>query len=202
MDYLGLRTAVNSSLGGREDLPAHIYEVALAEINRDIRILDMQSTTTLTASTEEVSLPSDFLEVVSLYIDSGGSRNNLKPQTPDALNFRRNDTGRPISYAVLDGALKLMPAPDGSYDLELRYYAENAALSADTDVNPVLTKYPEYYLYTVLKHAGAWAQDQEQMQWWGTLGGQARDSLMNTELSRMMSGPFVQRPSANVSRRQ
>lgn len=200
MDYAGLQTAINSTFGGRTDIPEHIYEIALSEINRDVRTLDMQGTTTLTASTEEVSLPSDFLEVVAAYIDSGGYRNRLEPRTPDALNYRRDDTGRPGFYAVVDGALKLLPAPDGSYDIELRYYQRNSALSADGDTNDVLSQYPELYLYCVAKHAATWMQDAELITAFAGTYMDAYERMKKSERSRMLAGPVTRRPFYDVTR--
>lgn len=200
MNYGTLQTAVNSTLGGRTDLPAHVYEIALSEINRDCRTLDMQATTTLSASSEEVALPSDFLEVVAAYIDSGGFRNALEPYTPNALNFRRNDTERPVRYSIVDGYMKLQPAPDGTYSIELRYYQENSALSDDSDTNDVLTQYPDLYLYCVLKHAAAWMQDPEQMTWFGTLHADAYRKMESAELSRTLSGPMIKRSHYDISR--
>jgi hypothetical protein len=129
-------------------------------------------------------------------------RNTLEPFTAHTLNYRRNDTGRPGSYAIVDGFMKLMPAPDGAYSVELRYYQENTALALDADTNDVLTKYPELYLYCVLKHAAAWAQDPEQLTWFGTLHAEAFSKMESAELSRAISGPMTKRPSYDVARRK
>lgn len=183
---------------GRTDIPSYVYRLTQAGINRDLRILEMQSETTLTASGEIVSLPSDFLEAESLYIDSGGSRTRLVPITEMSQAVRHNSSGRPYYYAVHDGEITLSPVPDGSYTITLRYYARLANFSADGDTNDILTRYPGLYLYGALTHAAVWAKDTESAQTYNAAYTNELDRLKKADVKRRHRGPIIQR-SAVVS---
>lgn len=160
MNYGTLQSNVESAMG-RTDLPSYIYTLATATINNEFRLLEMQSETTLSATAESVTLPADFLEVESVYIDSGGSRTALMPATEQSQATGHDSSGRPAYYAIHDGELTLMPVPDGTYTITLRYYARLADFSADSDENDVLTNHPSLYLYLALGHAAIWAKDDQ-----------------------------------------
>lgn len=200
MNFAGLKAAVQANMGARTDIPAHVYEVTLAEINRDVRITDMEATATITADAESESLPADFLEVVSVHYDSGGVRFRLKPTSPDAINMHRSGSGRPRYYAVVNGALLLGPDPDGSYSVTLRYYAKNGALSADEDVNPVLTKYPGLYLACAMKHAKSWVSHMEGLQAWSALYDRALADVRRAERRERNGGPITPRMQRYMGR--
>lgn len=199
MDFAGLKTAVQSTFSGRTDIPDHIYEVTLAELNRDARTMDMQATSTLSASAESVSLPSDFLEAITAHIDDGTSRVQLRPFTPDALNVNRYGTGRPDEYAIVDGAMLLKPTPDGSYDVELRYFQRLSTLSADADQNAVLEIYPEVYLYCALKHTAMWAGDPDRVMQFEASYRSAFSRMTVSERRRANSGPIKQKIVRDMS---
>ena len=201
MDYSGLQAAVSTALG-RDDTPDFVYEVALAEINRDVRIMEMETATTLTANAESTAKPSGWLEAIDLYIETGGYRNFIQPQTTAALDFRRRDSGRPLFYAETNSALLWLPTPDGSYTVNARYYAENSALVSGSDTNAVLTKYPEYYLYTVLSHASLANQDDEARARYATAAEGALARLKQAEIRRKISGPMRPRMARDMSRRR
>lgn len=190
MDFAGLKAAVNSTYRGRSDIPNHIYEITLSELNRDARIMDMQATSTLAASGESVSLPADFLEAITVHIDDGSRRIALQPFTPDALNVNRYGTGQPRQYAIVDGSMLLNPTPDGGYDVELRYFQRLSTLSADADQNAVLEIYPEVYLNCALKNVADWARDEKSIATFGGAYAQAFDMMMKSERRRANSGPI------------
>jgi hypothetical protein len=193
MNFLGLKTAVNSSVSGRTDIPDHIYEVTLAEFNRDIRTVDMFETASITADAEYEALPADFLEAVSLHLVNNGNRQRLQVMTPDELNYQRPVSGTPRRYAVTADGLKLFPTPDAEYTLTLEYYEKIAALSGDSDTNVILSRYPELYLYTALKHVGIWARDERMVALYGPLAEQQKMAVMKSERSRRNSGPWRSR---------
>jgi hypothetical protein len=159
MDYAALRASVESAMG-RADIPAYVYELASSTINTDLRLLEMEVSTTLTAA-ETVTLPSDFLELTTLYVESGGSRFQVMPSTEQTLAAGYSTDGRPSGYAVHNGELTLSPAPSAGYTLTLRYYARQPNLVADADTNDILTNYPGLYLYLALGHAAIWAKDDQ-----------------------------------------
>lgn len=198
MDFLGLKTAVNSSYSARTDIPAHIYEIVLAEFNRDLRTVDMFETATITADAEYEALPADFLEAISLHLSIGGARYRLQVMGADALNYNRPESGVPRLFAITGDGLKLHPTPDAEYTLTLEYYEKIAALSGDTDTNVILARYPELYLYTSLKHVSAWAKDPEALATYSALAGEAKRQVEMMERKRRLPGPMRMRPAVEM----
>lgn len=192
MTFADLKSDVQDAMG-RADVPAFVYKLAQSGINRDLRILEMQSEATLNATGEDQALPADFLEVESLYIDSGGSRTRLLPTTEMAQAVNHDSSGRPYHYAVHNGSITLSPVPDGPYTLNLRYYARPADFSADSDTNTILTTYPGLYLYAALTHAAIWAKDTESSGTYNAAYGVELDRLKKADANRRISGPFIQR---------
>lgn len=159
MDYSTLQSRVQSAVG-RTDVPSYVYELATADINRAVRLFEMEASATLSATAETVTLPTGFLQVKNIYVDRS-PRVALRPATDQALNVRHDSSGVPTYYAIENGQLRLMPVPDGTYSIELTYYAKVGDLSADADTNDVMSEYPGLYLYAALRHAAVWAQDAE-----------------------------------------
>lgn len=198
MNYTELQTNVQSFMGGRDDVPSYVYTLANADINRDFRLLEMQSETTLSASGESVSLPADFLELESIYIESGGTRWQLRPVTEGSQAVMWDSSGPPVLYAVHDGEVTLMPVPDGTYTLTVRYYAELSDPTG-TDENAVMAKYPALYFYGAATHAAVWAGDAERAQ---TANAAYTAAVQQVKLSdkrrRMAGGPLVSRSSYQI----
>lgn len=139
-----------------------VYQMVTQEINRDLRLLEMQSTQTV-AEAATVTLASDFSEIVSVYRNSD-PRMTLTPTSPHVIHGMYQTTGTPSHYAVVDGNLLLNRPGDGT-NLIIRYYAELALLSANDDTNDVLTEYPDIYLYGSLYHHAALIGDQRINVW-------------------------------------
>jgi hypothetical protein len=158
-DFAALKAAVEGRLA-RTDIPADVYALATAEINATLRLREMESSASITLTSGAGTLPSDFLEVRSVYFDNA-------QQTPldAASGFVKNATyegsGVPAQYVIEGTSIRVNPVPSGSEGLEMRYVARLAAFSADDDTNTILTRYPALYLYSACKHAAIWAQDAE-----------------------------------------
>ena len=84
--------------------------------------------------------------------------------------------------------MKLMPAPAGSDDLILTYWAK-PLLVADEDTNTILDNYPDLYVYGVLTHHAGLIRDLQAAQAWAQ-GYEAaiRDAMSNDAVVRMSGG--------------
>lgn len=157
MDYSTLQSRILAQIGRA---PAAIcYELVTADINATLRLREMETTSTVTEAAS-VSLPSGFLEMISVYRDTD-PRIALRPTTTTGINTVHNTSGTPTTYAIVDGALLLNPSPDGSESLVLRYYTRQADLSAGSDTNDILTNYPGIYYYGVLAHHSVLIRDEK-----------------------------------------
>lgn len=192
MDFGTLKSRLLATIGRA---PADVcYEMVTADINQELRLADMEATTTLTEAAS-ITLPSDFLEVVSVYRDTD-PRRPLRPETPQGMHTNHQTSGIPTTYSIVDDAgtkkMQLSPAPNGSENIVLRYFAKLSDLSADTDQNDILTNYPSIYIYGTLAHHNALIRDLASAQ--AYLGayekakGQAR---ANDRKNRMGGGPIV-----------
>lgn len=199
MTFAQLKSDVQEWMG-RTDIPSSVYTLANADVNRDVRTLNMESTTTLSASTEFTNLPSDYAQVVTAYVDDD-SRDPLRNMTAHGANIRRGDTGEPWGYAIVKDQIKLIPTPDGTYSIYLRYIASMADLSADSDTNVVLTEYPDVYLYAALRHAAVWAQDMELASSYQVAYSNAVEGINRNERRKKTSGPVAKRAAYDLGRR-
>ncbi|MGB1223913.1 MAG: phage adaptor protein, partial [Mycobacterium sp.] len=115
-------------------------------------------------------------------------------QQADRFRQKHSGTGKPIWFAIHGTYLEFVPVPDSTYTVEMTYYAQLAAMSADTDTNWLLTHFPDAYLYGSLLNAAPYLQDDERLMVWErlyekVLAGIQRDSDMastsaSTPLSR------------------
>jgi len=168
-----------------------IYQIVTQEINRDMRIIEMQATTTLTSSAS-ITLPSTFIEIVSAYRDVD-PRTILTPTTPDNIHSTYETSGNPSKFAIVDdaGTFKMLLNRPGSGTIEMRYYAELALMSADEDTNEVLTEYPGIFLYGSLYHHAALIGD-ERLGVWGQAYERAKKAAQVSDTNARIAGAPVQ----------
>lgn len=188
-----LKSAVQSWHARGDTEPTSIYTLTTAELNNRLRLVEMESETTLSATGETVALPSDFLAMIHVYIDQD-RRVPLSGVTEFAKNETYRSSGEPREYTITSGNLELNPIPDGTYSLNLRYYAKMADFSADADTNAVLSKYPQLFLYGALHHVGLWAQDTEMAGFWGAkFESEMRSVSKQDRSAKMGPGPLRMR---------
>ena len=168
MTYAELKTNIANYLN-RSDLTSYIdtfIDSTEAELNRRLRTKDMIKRATATADSQYLTVPTDWQEAINIEITS----NNFSPlfqQSIESLDVYRkannNTTGQPVYYAMVDDSIELAPTPDGSYTLQLTYYAKITALSDSNTTNFVSTDHPDVYLYGALKHASIFLMEDERI---------------------------------------
>lgn len=187
-DYGELQTAVQSFFI-RSDFPDTVYSLATAELNRRLRLREMESTSTLSVSSESASLPSDYLMMRHVYIDSD-PRFELDAVSEFAKNASYRSSGRPATYTIAGDTILFNPVPDGTYSVDIRYIAKLDDFSSDSDTNDVLATFPEIYLYACLKHAAVWAQDTELATGYGGLLDTAIERAHQANQAARYGGPL------------
>lgn len=169
--YSDLQTSITNWLK-RADLTSLIPDwisLCEADYNRRLRISAMEDRATSSVSSEYVALPTGFLELRSLQL-------NTSPVTPlTAVGPEYMDLafggklGKPLYYAIVGDEIQLSPAPDGTYTLEINYYATISALSASNTTNWVLTNAPDIYLYGSLLHSAPYIRNDQRLTVWNSL---------------------------------
>jgi len=185
MNFGQLKSYVESAMG-RSDVPDYVYMLTTAGVNRDCRFLDMQTSTTVTTASNPATLPSDFGSMVSASVEVGGDNRILENVTDQAARLYADDRA-PRFYSIQDGQIYFAPEPDGTYTVSLQYVKALDGLSADSDTNDVMSRYPGLYLYQALTHAAIWAKDAESEQSYGRAYAAALNLAKKDDMNRRTS---------------
>jgi hypothetical protein len=148
--YSGLLASV-AAWAHRSDLAAVIPDMVYmveSQLNRDLRVRQMETRVTTTTADEYLTLPTDHVEIRRIQ-RNGDPDFNLEYLTPQQLVHRGTETGEPYYYTLVSGQIQLWPTPGQSYTYEIDYYAAlNPIVTAGT--NWLLQDYPDVYLFGTL----------------------------------------------------
>ena len=125
----------------------------------------METRVTSSVSTEYVALPTGFLAIRNIQLNSDPKR-RLEYVTPDYIdkNYPKGDVAEPKFYTIVGGEIQLAPPPDGTYTLEISYF-KKLDLATDT-TNWVLTNAPRVYYYGALMEAAAHLKNDKRVPMW------------------------------------
>jgi hypothetical protein len=179
--YLGLQASVADFLN-RTDLSLVVPDlITLAEtqLNRQVRVADMITSTTLSVSSASTALPNDYNGVISFELPPGTGA--VAYEKPDGIRALRaniyTSAGTPIKWSIIGNNLETAPAPSGTFVCPFVYYSRLPPLSQNT-TNWLLTKHPDAYLYGALLQSAPYLKDDPRLQSWGTLYTQAMNDIM------------------------
>jgi hypothetical protein len=191
--YSDLQTTVANYLA-RSDLTVQIPDfIRLAEVRlrRDLRIRQMMSaaTTTTTGGDATVALPSDFLEVRDLVVQTNPVRpvNYISPSV-FSRNARVTESGVPLDYTILATEFKFAPVPDTNYTIEIVYYATPPFLTDTNSSNVFLANCPDLLLYASLVEAEPYLMNDARIQVWAGMYDRGVASLSTSDEAAQYSG--------------
>lgn len=140
-------TVLNESVAMCEAWIAYGLEAGGLSIE-PLRIRAMETSATLTISSQTTALPTRFLAKRRLYINTD-PKGTLDYYTPEAFweAFASTSSGVPRAYTIEGENLVVGPAPDSTYSGLMLYYQQPAVFSADGDTNSILTSSPQIYLF-------------------------------------------------------
>lgn len=168
--YAELQTAIANWLI-KTNLTATIpqfIQLCEARLRRDRRARKLQNTT-MSVSTQDHTLPSDFHSLESL-THSGptyfGEIQIVPADRIPAIRARLGTTGVPAYGAILDTIIRFGPAPDATYQLKFSYWRKLDALSATNTTNWMLLDHPDVYLYGALLEAAPFLKDDARIPVW------------------------------------
>lgn len=129
----------------------------------DIRQTDKVATITTIAGDNTVALPTDFKEMRSISLSSGGTIVVLDKMPLGLMKQRWGDSisAMPRSYVIHGNNIIVAPTPSGDFDLLLDYFANITPLSTLNPTNEVLSNYPDMYLHAALIYAGQYVRDND-----------------------------------------
>ena len=173
-NYSDLKTTIASYLA-RTDLTAQIPDfIQLAEtrLRRELRIRQMLkvATTTTVANDSTVELPSDYLQMRDLHVNTNPIQ-TIEYVSPS--NFYRNTwstvSGLPRQYTVLAQEFQFAPLPDSAYTLQMMYYAAPPYLSSTNSSNVFLANCPDLLLYGALGEAEPYLMNDARLATWAQM---------------------------------
>jgi hypothetical protein len=171
--------------------------IAFAErrFNRILRVPEMEDTVTASVSAATITLPTDFLQLRAIYLNTD-PKVTLEPMEFATLRnqYSASSTGRPQNYALQSGnEIVFGPAPDGAYDLVINYYKKIPALgSADAlTYNWLLLAHPDIYLFGAILQAEFFGWNDERLPM--IKGGldEMLDELKTQGIGKAHGGPAV-----------
>lgn len=155
MNYGDLKSHFNDLLN-RSDITSNLttrfIDQGISRIQRQLRtpMNEKVRNYTVTSQTASVTVPNDFIELISLYQDDRELRRlpmaNFRPYAANTY------TGKPVYFTRQQADLLLHPQPT-SGTLTLVYYGEFDAMSADSDENILAKAAPDLILYSALTFA-------------------------------------------------
>ena len=194
-NYADLQASVANWLK-RADLTANIPDLITlceARIARDLRIRSQVAFTTLSvnANTQTVALPTDWLQMDNLSIQSSPNV-NLKFVNLEVLdtNFPSNGTsGIPNYYCIEGNNILLGPVPDKNYTLDVYYYQRMNLANSGT--NWLMTNHPNIYLFGTLAEAAPFIMNDERVALWEGKYQGGVQALQNADDKSQFSGSSI-----------
>jgi hypothetical protein len=173
-NYGTLKTAVAAWIN-RNDLTAVIPDfisfgegdiyngIQTATGNLALRCRDNLVAAELTPVSGVITIPDDYLELEQVTMDSVGKR----PITGQYFNRLQNYLGNTAAFAQINDDWLQYPLSDTVDTFDVLYFSNfKGTLVDDSDTNPVLTAYPDIYLYAALARAEVYIKnDSRKMTW-------------------------------------
>lgn len=185
--YAELQTAIANWLDD-SGLTARIPEfiaIAEADINRRVRIQEMQKRATASTGTADRFLvcPAGFAQMVSLRLNSTNLHGIQYVTNNQIDDFYKSTAGKPDYYTVWGDELEFNRVCDSDYTIEMKYFKKVTALSDGNTTNDILTYHPDIYLYGSLMAAAPYLTEDARLATWGRLLEKAIDDA-NTYAKR------------------
>ena len=193
--YATLKTEIGTTLN-RSDLAtqaATFVQLAEAKLKRDKRCR-LLTDRALTFSADNVSVPSDFYSIQSLYHNGSTYFGPIEVVSPETLGtelgVRGGTTGAPAFVSIINGKLRFAPTPDTSYTVRLVYWATIESLSDTTTTNWLLTSHPDIYLYAACMQSAPYLKHDERLGMWQTLLEAGLEELHLKNEEQQFGGPI------------
>ena len=167
--YDELKTSI-SNWADRADLSGFIPDfIALCEAryNRELRLRSMEQKqhATTVSGQANYALPTDYLQMREFRLNTNPtvSLRYVSPKIYEAWNL---GSGEPSFYTIIANEIRLGPAPDGAYDMEMLFWQKFPSLSTTTTTNWMLANSPDIYLYGSLMEMEPFIQNDARTALW------------------------------------
>lgn len=161
MNYGEVKTHFKALLNRSDVTPvltSTFIDQGIARIQRQLRtpLNEKKADYTFSASSSSITLPNDFLEIISVYIDQ---YELTRISMSDYRALQSSTTvGTPVHFVREQEKLLLYPKPQTG-TLSLYYYSEFPALVDDTDTNKLTKVASDLIIYSALTFAADYYLD-------------------------------------------
>lgn len=159
------------------------------ELHRNLRIPPFEGGTTVTVQNGAFRVPTDLLEFINLIIPYQGVLHQTS--VDDLFNSK-------MSFCRMANLCFLSPDVPNGTKISITYYKDQKELENDEDSSILLEIAPELFLYTSLKHAATYAQDEEDIQKYTLLAQAAYQQLVKQSEQMKFSGSPIAIPSPTL----
>ena len=165
--YSTLKTAITNwtHRSDMADVADDLIDNVEAWLNRELRVSQMETRATTTVSSEYVALPSDFIGIRNIQVNSNPVK-EMVYLTPAQMDIYDLDTSELGYYTVVGDELQVNAS---SGEIEITYWARIPPLDDQNETNWLILAHPDVYLYGCLAEAFLYAQDPVQAQTFSSL---------------------------------
>lgn len=178
-----LEESIRGWLWDRDDLSGRIPDfivMAEADFNHELRVRQMEATSTITLTAGSGDLPGDYLAFRDVYADSSPIVElQAVDKTWALLKYPETAAADP-KYFYIRGT-QIVTKPVCASDLVMTYWQKIPSLITSQTGNWLLTACPQAYLYGALLHAAPFLDDDGRIQTWGTLRNDAIATLQQSD---------------------
>jgi len=161
--YSSLKTAITNwtHRSDMEDVADDFIDNVEAWLNRELRVSQMETRATTTVTSEYVALPSDFIGIRNIQLNTSPVR-ELQYLTPGQMDILDDNSTDLNYYTIVGDEIQLQTT--SSYTLEIAYWEKIPALNDQNETNWLILAHPDVYLYGCFAEAFLYAQDPAQVQ--------------------------------------
>jgi len=173
-NYSELQTSVTNWLSRTNDtnliaLFPDCITLAESKFNRVLRTRNMEASASLTPASGVCTLPTDYLELRRIYIDTD-TPIELEYLPPEQFYVKfpilTNSSISPSRYYTIEGASIILSDQVTTNSVKILYYQKIPALTALNTTNWLLSNHPDIYLYATLLEAYDIIKNDQQSQKW------------------------------------
>lgn len=196
------RSELEAAIAGwidRADLTARIPEFIMlceARLNRVLRCADMVKRKTAQTDQDFISLPTDWLEMISLEMTGAppGWPSVRYMDPAELIEYRSVSVPYfPDRFTLTGKAVEFAPAPHAIVDFDIHYYAKVTLDTEGNAVNWLLTKAPDVYLFGSLDQASLYLKNDPRAAMWKNRFDESIAELVLTYERTNMSGSRLNR---------
>lgn len=190
--YTNLQTEIANWLH-RDNLTAEIPDfIALCEATLQVRckLLEFESTATVTITSGVGTLPTGFVGMRSVYWNDSLAQ-PLQYITPEQFDAMRSwGDGDTYFYTISGSTIRTSNTETGS--VIMTYYAKFVPLSGSNTSNAILSNFPDAYLYGSLVQACIYQMDDAGAAKYSSLFSGAIDRINENNEARKYAGATLQ----------